>query len=235
MTDMFSRHGPTHAAADETDDAPSGQDVPPAAAAPLFDPPTDTFEQIYAAVGADLDRVPWAHLRAHPLLVSWLGTRPRSPGDRALVIACGLGDDAEELAAWGFQVTAFDYSPTAIDWCHQRFPLSTVDYQVADLLDAPRGWARAFDLVVEIHTIQSLPPPHHAAGIDAIAATVAAGGSLFLRCLGREDDQPVASRPWPISRSELHRFSDSDLVEADFLVEDDPGETPHFRVVYSRP
>src|ERR1700724_1465540 len=83
-------------------------------------PDTDrlrTFEEIYVQAGQDFTAVPWAALAPHP----------------ALVVGCGLGDDAEEAARRGYQVTAFDLSPTAIGHCRDRFPGSAVDYQVADL------------------------------------------------------------------------------------------------------
>ena len=56
------------------------------------------------------------------------------------MVACGLGDDAEALAAAGWRVTAFDISPAAIAWCRERFPASPVDYQVQDLSAVPSSW-----------------------------------------------------------------------------------------------
>ncbi|MDZ7952448.1 hypothetical protein [Nostoc sp. DedQUE09] len=40
--------------------------------------------------------------------------QPFASGQKALVIGCGLGDDAEALAHLGFEVTTFDISPTAM-------------------------------------------------------------------------------------------------------------------------
>jgi hypothetical protein len=62
----------------------------------------DDFEDLYAGVGDDLTEIPWAGLQPHPLLLSWLEEYPAVPGQRALVIACGLGDDAEELRRRGY-------------------------------------------------------------------------------------------------------------------------------------
>ena len=36
---------------------------------------------------------------------------------KALIIGCGLGDDAIGLENIGFTVTAFDISQHCIDWC----------------------------------------------------------------------------------------------------------------------
>jgi SAM-dependent methyltransferase len=181
---------------------------------------TDGFEELYASVDGDLDQVPWARLGPHPQLVSWLDTRKIPTDARALVIACGLGDDSEELSRRGCAVTAFDLSPTAIDWCRRRFPASSVDYQVADLLELPGEWAHSYDIVVEINTIQSLPLTQRRMTVEAIATTVAPGGALFVRCYGTaEGDSPVDSRPWPVSRAELAVFEESGLREVEFAEE----------------
>lgn len=176
---------------------------------------TDEFEELYASVGDDLDQVPWARLAPNATLVEWLDGR--APGGRALVVACGFGDDAEELARRGYEVTAFDLSETAIAWCHKRFPESTVDYRVADLLATE--WEQAFDLVVELYTIQSLPPADRRRVLAALAAPVAPGGVLFVRCFARADDAPVDLRPWPVSRAELAWLTGEGLVETS-LTED---------------
>src|SRR6516165_1012212 len=91
--------------------------------------PVGWFEPLYAHADGDERRVPWADLVVNPHLKTWLAGR-RLSGERrkAIVIGCGLGDDAEELARLGFQVVAFDVSPTAIAWCRQRFPNSPVEY-----------------------------------------------------------------------------------------------------------
>jgi len=181
-----------------------------------FNPSSDAFEHIYRSVGADLERVPWALLTPHPELVAWLErhlSTGRAAEDRALVVGCGLGDDAEELARRTYAVTAFDLSPTAIAACARRFPTSRVTYTVADLLSLSPSWARAFDLVVEVNTIQSLPPEQHAAGMAAIAGTVADNGTVFVRCSGRFDQEPTQRRPWPLSRAELQAYVDAGLEQ----------------------
>jgi 2-polyprenyl-3-methyl-5-hydroxy-6-metoxy-1,4-benzoquinol methylase len=191
----------------------------------VTDPDAAFFAQRYASGDA-----PWAQCRPRPALVQWLDTRPDRPGTSALVVACGYGDDAEELARRGYRVRAFDVVPAAIARCRERFPRSPVDYRVADLFDLPAGWAGGHDLVVEIQTIQSLPLDRRAATVAAIAATVAPGGELFVRAAGRGDAEPVHGRPWPVSRAELRGFTDHGLREESFAVEDG-----WIHVAYRRP
>lgn len=196
----------------------------------------DGFEELYQSVGGDLEQVPWARLGPNPQLVSWLDGRKIPTGARALVIACGLGDDAEELSGRGCAVTAFDVSPTAVDWCRRRFPDSSVDYEVADLLALPDEWRHSFDVVVEINTIQSLPRTLRRAAVESIAGTVAPGGALFVRCYGTvAGDPPVETRPWPVSRAELAVFEAAGLRESEFEEElAGPARTRWFRLTYER-
>jgi len=203
------------------------------------------FEEIYARAGDDLASVPWARLAPHPLLVMWLdspdsagvrASRPSAVGGEALVVGCGLGDDAEELARRGYAVTAFDVSPTAIARCRERFPRSPVCYQDADVLNPPGQWRGRFGLVVEINTIQSLPRADRPAAIAAIAGTVARGGLLFVRCrAGGEDEPDGPERPWPVRRSELDGFTAAGLTQVNLIDHAPvPAAFPFLRVIYQR-
>ena len=199
--------------------------------------PTGWFEALYAEAGGDEGAVPWADEVPNPHLVGWLERAgPRPPRSRALVVGCGLGDDAEELARRGFAVVAFDVSPTAVGWCRRRFPGSRVEYTVADVLAPPHAWERAFDLVVEIYTLQALPPGPREAAIGRIAATVAPGGTLLVLARGREPEEDPGSMPWPLTRAELAGFADHGLREEafeDYLDGEDP-PVRRFRAEYGR-
>jgi len=88
--------------------------------------PSDWFEPLYAGSNTDGDGVPWANMETHPSFGRWLTQNPLAgDGKLALVVGCGMGDDAIELESLGFQVTAFDVSETAIKLCKERFPQST--------------------------------------------------------------------------------------------------------------
>jgi SAM-dependent methyltransferase len=176
------------------------------------------FETIYAQAGNDLSAIPWASLQPMPALVDWLDRQPPSGGQRALVVACGLGDDAEEVSRRGYRVTAFDLVPAAVAHCRARFPDSAVDYRVADVFALPEAWQRAFDLVVEVRTLQSLPLAERPAAAASIAGPVAPGGRLFLHGLARRDDDPPGHRPWPLSRRDLTAFALAGLTETELEI-----------------
>src|SRR4051812_38749409 len=96
------------------------------------DDATGWFDRLYQHAAGDADVIPWADMSPNPHLIAWLEReKVRGDGQRALVVGCGLGDDAEELSARGFAVTAFDIAPTAIEWCRKRFRNSNLNYMVA--------------------------------------------------------------------------------------------------------
>ena len=96
------------------------------------------FEALYQEAGSDNSAIPWADMEPNPRLLEFWQKHPLPTADqRALVIGSGLGDDSEQLAAWGFKTTAFDISPTAIAATRKRYPNSAVEYVVADLFDPP--------------------------------------------------------------------------------------------------
>src|SRR6266496_2801357 len=120
--------------------------------------PTGWFERLYVAAEQGDTVVPWDRGMPHRLLVEWVEARGLTGGGRrALVVGCGLGEDAEYIAGCGFRTVAFDVSATAIETARTRFPGSAVEYLVADVLDPPTQWREAFDLVVESFTVQALP------------------------------------------------------------------------------
>jgi hypothetical protein len=59
------------------------------------------FESLYAGADDNYSQIPWARLSPRPVLMDWLDAEPPAVGTLALVVACGLGDDAEELARRG--------------------------------------------------------------------------------------------------------------------------------------
>ena len=77
--------------------------------------PAGWFETLYQAAQGKEEAIPWAHMTANPRLLEWAAHHHLSgEGRNALVVGCGLGDDAEALASLGFAVTAFEVSPEAL-------------------------------------------------------------------------------------------------------------------------
>lgn len=143
--------------------------------------PNDWFETLYSRVDDSGDGVPWANMAPHPMFKMWFDTiEPLETEKTALVVGCGLGDDAIELENKGYTVTAFDVSESAIELCKKRFPNSKVEFVTADLLAGIPGWKHKFDFVLEIFTIQALPPKYEDVLIKNISDLVSEGGQLVL-------------------------------------------------------
>ncbi|MGD1910951.1 MAG: class I SAM-dependent methyltransferase [Rivularia sp. (in: cyanobacteria)] len=174
------------------------------------------FDNIYLKAKGDSNQVPWANMTASAYLKDWLNQNPQFGKGlkiKALVVGCGLGDDAEALAEKGFDVTAFDISPTAIDWCKQRFPGSSVNYVVADLFDVNDEWQGNFDFVFEARTIQSLPLKVRWQVMEAVAQLVAEGGTLLVVAVTRDTPEEPNGPPYPLSLEEIDNFQKLGLQE----------------------
>ncbi len=200
--------------------------------------PSAWFEVLYASAKGDTAQIPWAKLAPHPDLQDWLNTHELfAQGQKALIIGCGLGDDAEALAKLGFEVTAFDISPTAIAWCQERFPNSAVNYVIADLLAIPPQWQLAFDFVFECRNIQALPLSVRSSVINSVASVVAPGGILLVITRIRETEAEPSGPPWPLSNAELAQFEKLGLhqVERILVLESEQNNIKQVRIEYSNP
>lgn len=167
------------------------------------------FETIYTDAGGDASRVPWAHQRPSPFMVSWLnkvGTGMVRPGGRVAVVGCGLGQDAMELVRRGFDVLAFDLSQSAIKWARELHPEAADCFIVADAIEPPSRLRHRFDLVVESSTLQSVPPalrPDLARGMSTLLGP---HGALLAICRARCASVPLSNvdgPPYPLSCVEL--------------------------------
>lgn len=172
---------------------------------------TRWFEELYASGTA----IPWVDMHPNPLLV---GRVPPAEG-RALVVGCGLGDDAEHVASHGWSVTAFDIAPSAVSQARARWHDSPVDYAVADAMAPPASWLREFDLVVEAYTVQVLYGLARARAAAGIASCVAPAGTLLVIARRRGEDAPLGEMPWPLSRSELDLFEGLLLEQVEEVVD----------------
>ncbi|MFT5564183.1 MAG: SAM-dependent methyltransferase [Myxococcota bacterium] len=180
---------------------------------------TGWFEPLYAGARRDAAAVPWARLAPDPQLLAWLDQPDLDvDGSDALVVGCGLGDDAAELARRGCRVTAIDLSQSAVDWATERHAAAGIEFRCADLLDLPQDLVAAAGLVVEIRTVQSLNEPLRADAMRAIASTVAPGGVLLH--VGLVATSPRAAKtsqgpPWAISPDELAVYEQAGLERMD--------------------
>jgi SAM-dependent methyltransferase len=200
--------------------------------------PLGWFEALYQEAECGDGTVPWADQEPNRRLIEFWRVHPlETAGKRALVIGSGLGDDSEQLAAWGFETTAFDISKTAVAATKKRYPQTRVEYVVADLFNPPADWLRAFDFVLEIYTVQAFPEALRLRAVEKVAEFVAPGGRLLVIARGRAKGEPeVPGPPWPLTRAELDGFRRAGLEEESFedYTEPEPPWVRRFRALYRR-
>ena len=179
--------------------------------------PTGWFEELYKEARGDNEKIPWADLEPNRFLRAWAErVNLQGNGRQALVVGCGLGDDAKFLHELNFDVTAFDISPTAIDWARRLHKNTDIKFVVADLFNTPKEWYQAFEFVLEVYTIQPLPLETRPQVINAIANFVQFKGKLIVVTRGREDDEIPDELPWALSRRDLSQFEVNSLKQIYF-------------------
>ncbi len=167
------------------------------------------FDSIYLDARGDISCVPWAHRQPCPSMEAWLNAEAPSlvrPGARAVVVGCGLGFDACALLARGYDVLAFDASPSAVAWAKKLHPDAADSFIVADLLNLPSRLRGRFDLVVEIHTLQALPPACRHELVASMATLLSHRGVLLAVARGRPENvllEEVDGPPFPFTAREL--------------------------------
>jgi len=160
----------------------------------------DRFNRVYREAAGDIDAVPWSHEKASPSLVRWLdgeGRRLAPVGSRVAVVGCGLGADAVELVDRGYEVTAFDACVEAIRWARRKNPGLEHIFRVIDVLTLPEGMRGRFDVVVEVHTLQALPPEFRSSLARGMSDLLAPGGVLVAVARGRTEAEPLDERAGP--------------------------------------
>ena len=201
------------------------------------DEPLDWFEDLYSASDPAGEGVPWANMETHPLFAAWLERRHLDgKGKSAIVVGCGMGDDAIELELLGFDVTAFDFSNAAIEYCKKRFPDSKVNFVQADLFSPPDEWAGTFDFVLEIYTVQAVPPAYEGTAIRNISGFIAPRGqALVITEVGAGERSFDKGPPWPLTPEHVEAFASHDLnIEDRHVGETDENGMTTFITTFAR-
>ena len=203
---------------------------------------TAFYESIYADAAGDTEQIPWAKGHASRALINWLNAIAPSIvrcGSGVAVVGCGLGDDARELINRGYDVLAFDCSESAVRWAKSLDPAHSDCYVQADVFDAPPRWRHRFDLVVEVNTIQSMPPDRRQDAMSAVVNLVGIKGYLLV--IARGTEEPVATAdgpPWSLTIDELSETASvAGLIpegEVSSFTDDADPPVPRLRALYRR-
>jgi SAM-dependent methyltransferase len=185
--------------------------------------PTRWYDELWSAASRGDVALPWDHTDPHPVLADWVAgwvaEHGTGEGRTAVVVGCGLGADSEHLAAHGWRTVAFDISPAAVAAVRDRYPDSPVDYREGNLLSLSDDLVGAFDLVVEIYTLQALHPSLRDRAVAGVNGLLAPGGTALVVQVVRRDGEPVTDEPpWTLTRAEVQAIA-SDDVHLDSLDE----------------
>lgn len=162
------------------------------------------FNDLYEKHKDNHENIPWARQAVNPLLESYLEDETQTHKGKALVIGCGLGDDAHALEIAGYDVLAIDVSEVALELAQKRSKDSTIRYEKQDIFDMPDKYKGYFDFVFEALTIQSLPIEFREKMIKAISETLAPKAKLLV--VAHERKRDVSGPPWPLTQEEIDLF-----------------------------
>lgn len=190
---------------------------------------SEWFDDLYKNNKESQENIPWARQAVNPLLQTYLDEDKGYKGT-ALVIGCGLGDDAKALEMAGYDVTAIDVSQTALDLAKERFLGSEIKFVKQDIFE----YEEQFDFVFEALTVQSLPIEFREKMIEAVAGTVAVDGELLLVAHKREVLRQ--GPPWPLNQEEVDLFKTHGLTELSFELHTEESQVSQtrFRVLYKK-
>ncbi len=174
---------------------------------------SEWFDEFYKQHKNNHENIPWARKDVNPLLQTYLDNNKEHKG-KALVIGCGLGDDAYALEKAGYDVLAIDVSQTALDLAQKRFADSNIIFEKQDIFDMPQKYHENFDFVFEALTIQSLPREFREKMVHAVANTVAKGGKLLV--VAHQHNGNNDGPPWPLTHEEISLFKEHNMQELSF-------------------
>lgn len=193
------------------------------------------FEEVYQKGKSEGLEIHWVSPETNPLVKEGCENQNLNGEDKkALVIGCGLGEDAEYLSRLGFSVDAFDFSPTAIQWCKEIYPQSQVNYFIADLLNLPKN-IHSYDFVLEIYTLQTLPEEQKAEAILLLPNLVVSKGRILLICRIRDANEITEGVPFPLTLEELSSLDKTlTLIKAELILSE-TDNWKRLRATYMKP
>jgi len=164
-------------------------------------------------------QLPWAHDEPTLYLAEICHSRPRG---RALDMGCGAGTDAVFLARQGWEVTALDFMPKALEYTKARADEAGVSVELveADITswDAPAP----FDLVLDHGLMHNLNRESYAPYRERVLKAIAPDADfLLLHWLRRTPEEPQSKvGPTRTSREDIRDFFAPELRERFFALEE---------------
>jgi len=185
-----------------------------------------TFTQVYEYADHH-SKLPWAHEHPSTFLKEIVEERgePGQESFRVLDIGCGGGTDSVFMAAHGWDVTALDFIPKALEMtsaraAEQGLSVTTVEADITQW--EPPG---AFDLVLDHGLLHNMDPVRYPAYRECLMKCLAPGADfVILHWLKRTpEEQQSEMGPTRTSREDVQAFFAPELEEQNFAMEEYDG------------
>jgi cyclopropane fatty-acyl-phospholipid synthase-like methyltransferase len=159
------------------------------------------WEQLYQTDA--VESMPWFNPDLDPDLDRAL-TQLNLQAGTALDLGTGPGTQAIALAERGFEVTATDLSPTAVDLAREKAEKKglQISFQADDILNTHLD--RKFDLVFDRGCFHVFPPESRPDYVRTVAGLINPGGHLFLKCFSHLETRE--SGPYRFTPSEIEEI-----------------------------
>ena len=145
-------------------------------------------------------RTPWDQGGAPDALTRWLAAGP-APG-HVLIPGCGFGYEVQAFHAAGWEVTAIDYSPSAVARAREALGELADKVLLADFFEIDFG-QRKFDVVYERTFLCALPPRMWPAYARRISELLADDGKLVGTFFYGVNDDPPPHPLTPVAADAL--------------------------------
>jgi len=137
----------------------------------------DTFIQTYQWA-KDWSQLPWAH--DEPTLFLAELCKQRGTSGKALDIGCGAGTDSVYLAQQGWDVTALDFIPKALEFTQARAAAAGVSVTPVEADITTWEVPGAFDVVLDHGLLHNMDPERYPAYRERLLEAVAPDGDFVL-------------------------------------------------------
>jgi methyl halide transferase len=145
--------------------------------------------------------IPWDLGGPSPPFARWLREGHMPPG-KMMVLGAGRGHDARLFARAGFDVTAVDFSETAVSamrsLTNPALPLNIVQ---ANIFDLPAGYNDSFDYVLEYTCYCAINPARRPDYANLVQRVLKPGGQLIALAFPLGDR--VGGPPFAVSVAEM--------------------------------
>jgi SAM-dependent methyltransferase len=131
-----------------------------------------------------------------------LAASKRFPPGRMIVLGAGRGYDAREFARHGFEVTAVDFSPYAVEQMNALAdPNMPIEILQHDIFTLPHAFDQTFDFLLEYTCFCAIDPKRRAEYADLVKRILKPGGTYI--DLAFTLDQRKGGPPFAVTVAEI--------------------------------